>query len=320
MYQNFFVYFILIIIILVNLLKERVVIEPMIFDSKAMKKNYSEYGIGIDERNKTLTKGDKVVNYRNHFNKKNIVSNKLLTSKKIIAAGLPAPRYYEWNSDVSHYDNLQKMNNLSYPLVVKWANGEKGSDVFTDITNNDELLDNIKSLQNQNKFPILIEEQIKGEKYRIMVLNDNIIFISHHSVPKITGDGKTTIRNLIKNFSITNKVSPIKIINENLIRQQGYSLDDVLENNKKIFVTKVVSPLNGSKEIFINEGDIHPENMLLFKKINRLFGINFSGIDFITPDISRPDGGKVIEVNSGPGFSLNQQKHYIKKWIKAIFN
>tara|TARA_Y100000389_G_scaffold187806_1_gene209642 strand:- start:1767 stop:2729 length:963 start_codon:yes stop_codon:yes gene_type:complete len=320
MNEKYIIYFILVIIILINLFQEPMVIEPMIFDSSAMKRSYKKYGIDIDERNETLTKGNKLINYSTHLNKKNVTNNKISTSQKIISAGLPAPAYYEWNNELNLNNNLQKINNLSFPLVVKWANGEKGGDVFTDITNNDELLDHIKSLQNQNKFPILIEEQIKGEKYRIMVLNDHVIFISHHSVPKIIGDGKTTIRKLIENYSTGGVVKPIKIINKNLIRQQGYALDDVLEKNKEIFVTKVISTINGSKETFIKERDVHPENMMLFKKINKLFGINFSGIDYVTPDISRPYIGKVIEVNDGPGFSLNQQKHYIKKWIAAIFN
>ena len=108
-----------------------------------------------------------------------------------------------------------------------------------------------------------------------------------------------------------------------MIQQQGYNINDILEKGKKIEVTNIISISNGGKQKYIDENKIHPLNIDLFKKINNIMGLNFSGIDYISKSLSIPYTveGKIIAVNPYPGFSVTEQKNpgVVKNWINAIF-
>ena len=55
-----------------------------------------------------------------------------------------------------------------YPVVVKPVRGSHGDGVKTDINNFDDLCDNLKE-------NYLVEEQLVGENYRILVIDDKVI-------------------------------------------------------------------------------------------------------------------------------------------------
>lgn len=301
-------------------------IEPMIFDSENMKKVYEKYNIELN--NDELKKDNKIINVKNHFNSeesKKLSNNKILTSNLLNKNDIPVCKFYEWNNDLTENDNFKIINReLSYPLVIKYIYGEKGKDVYTDIISKKNLLESIQILKKQNKNEIMIEEQVEGNKYRIMVLNGKIVFACEHVSPKIVGNGKSSVKELIKNYSKSTGLHEIKIINKELIRQQGYELNSILEKNNSIKVTNIISIVNGGKEKYIDENDIHPSNVAMFKKVNNVINLKFSGIDYISTDLKKPYfiDGKVIEVNPGPGFSIKQQndKNIIEKWIDAAFN
>lgn len=322
-----FIFLILcLIIIFIYLKKKEQVIESMIFDSINMKNIYKKYNIELI--NNSLKKENKIINFENHFNKinaKKLSNNKIETSNLLKKYNIPVSNFYEWDNEISTSQNITIINNkLNYPLVVKYIYGEKGKDVYTDINSIEYLLNSINKLKNKNKNKIMIEEQIEGNKYRIMVLNGKIIFACHHVSPKIIGNGSSTIKQLINNYPINTGLSSINIINEELIKQQGYELNDVLEKSKVISVTNIISIINGGKEKYIEENEIHPSNIDMFKKVNKVIGLKFSGIDYISNSLKEPYyvNGKILEVNPGPGFSITHQnnKSIIGKWISAVFN
>ena len=298
-------------------------IESFIPNSNSMYNNvYKPYGIKVDEQNKNLIYGNKIVNYSNKFNdsnKNNLSNNKLETNKLLKQNNYPVCNFTEWDNTINDESNLININNkLKFPLVVKYNFGCKGIDVYTDIITNEQLLDKINYLKNKNKTSILIEEQTDGEKYRIMILNGKFIYANKQIKPKIKGDGNSSIQQLINNYPKT-----INLINKELIYQQGYDMNDILEKNKEIIVTNVLSGMNGVGEIPTLEKDIHPVNLNMFVKINELLGLNFSGIDYIGPDLSIPyfERGNVIEVNADPTFNVREQKKkgVVERFINAIF-
>jgi D-alanine-D-alanine ligase-like ATP-grasp enzyme len=61
-------------------------------------------------------------------------------------------------------------------------------------------------------------------------------------------------------------------------------------------------------------------NIDLFKQTNKLLNLNLSGIDFISTSLSIPNNGKIIEVNSFPGFTNAQNNSSIvERFVKALF-
>jgi len=142
---------------------------------------YEKDGITIDKLNFILEKDGKKFNYKkiNNYNKKYKYVNDKFKLKEIYKRNsIPVPNYYKWDPTTSSEENIININkNIIFPLVVKPIIGEKGYGVKTDITNNDELINHVSELLSSNN-DVLIEQQVTGKEYRIMVLNDVIIGIT----------------------------------------------------------------------------------------------------------------------------------------------
>lgn len=321
--------YILIFILLYCVTNIQYIVEGMNVVSENMKTNvHDKYGIQIDEQSNVLIYHGKKVNYLNNFNQTkgiHLSKNKLQTNELLNQYGFPVCNYVKWDNNKEQTLNISNINNqLKFPLVVKYSLGERGSDVFTDVIDNVSLLDKIHNFIKHGKTEIIIEEQIIGKKFRIMILNGQFVYAEEHDKPVIKGNGKSTIHQLIHEYPNIHKVKPIVLINEELINQQGYKLTDVLKKDKHIHVTNVVSVLNGCTHKYIGEQDIHPTNLNLFYRLNKVIGLNLSGIDYIGPDLDIPyylGDGKIIEVNSFPGFSIKEQQdsNISGRLIRALF-
>ena len=289
----------------------RTVVEPMIFDGKYIRNIYSKYNIKINTSKKTLTKGKQTISYYNFTNSLMsaiFANNKYNVNKLLSSFDLPVCKQLKWINNMSVNDNIKIINNeLKYPLIIKPASGERGFDVLTDIHDNDLLIHSVRGLQNKGINEIVIEQQSIGEKYRILIINQYIIYVKYENVPIIIGDGKSTIRQLIKKYPDIHKTSPIKHINETLIKQQGYKINSILENSREIRVTNVISASNGSNESIVDPTKINEVNNKMFIDVSKALKLNCCGIDYITPDLSIPytTAGNIIEVNSGPGITEN---------------
>jgi cyanophycin synthetase len=319
-----FYFIILTILLFILYFTKSSIKEGMIVDSNAMQENvYSKYGIKIDKENNNLIYKGKTINYMDNFNNEKgikISNDKIKTNDLLTKTGFPVCNFIKWNNDLDSESNLLNINNkLKFPVVVKDNYGEKGIGVYTDVYTNDELIDKIKSLKKNNRNSILIEEQAVGDKYRVMIFNDKFIYANKQIKPVITGDGVSSIQELIDNYP-----KSINIINIDLIKQQGYNLNDVPKKNNTIEVTNVLNANNGIQEVPAKECDVHPINLDMFSRLNKEIGLNLTGIDYIGPDLSIPylDGGKIIEVNPYPAFNITEQKkpHVAKNWVDALNN
>ena len=319
----YLLFFVLFLIYIFQIAKPTVMnhplIEPMVFDSEIMKKNvYSKHNITLDGKNKTLTQNNKTIHYDNNFNNLDaikIANDKRLTNQVLSQHHLPVCNFYIYDNKLSIDENIQKMNkSVNFPIVVKYALGEKGNFVYTDIQNNEQAVKKIKYLLD-NKKAILVEEQAVGDKFRIFVLNDEIVYISRDNPPIIKGDGKSTVLQLIKKYTI-----PIKNYDEDLIKTQGYTLESILPDGKSLKVTNVINFSNGANLEIIPIDSVHPDNIALFKNINKIMNLKMNGIDFITPSLNIPNVGKIIEVNPFPGFAkVNLLPSVVDRFVKALF-
>ena len=98
----------------------------------------------------------------------------------------------------------------------------------------------------------------------------------------------------------------VKELSYNYIKKQGYDKNSILEDNKKIYITNVVNTFNGAdKNQYISLDTVHQVNIDLFLKAHKAFGLNFSGIDFISNSLEIPynvNNSKFLEINWKPAF------------------
>lgn len=267
----------------------------------------------------TLSKNGKSIKFMNHFNQPNaikIANDKMATKRIYLANGIPTPKYYKWNNNLTYVENINKfkVKNLQYPLIVKPVNGTYGQNVYK-IFNATELNKTIQLMLDKKK-PILIEEYVVGKVFRILVFNDTVIDIYTKEPPTVTGNGVDTLSELIKQTQLYRRRTgnlPIKEIDWGLIQESGYSKKSIIPNNVVIELSATANLNNGATITGIDLNDVHPDNLALFKKINKVSNLNLNGIDYITTDLSIPyyEYGTVLENNAKPGidghYLLNPQ-------------
>lgn len=256
-----------------------------------------------------------------------IARNKLLTQNRLQKHNINVSKFIEWKNNKSYKYNIMNINNkLTYPLVIKYSKGTLGNDVYTNIYSNKSLLNVVKKLQKENKNEIIIEEQQPGYRYRIYILNNNIIFIQKFYPPVIIGDGKSSVSELIDNYTknthnpMKYELQPVSHIEPHLIKKQGYKMDSILESNKKIYITGIITYSNGAIMENIPISSVHFTNIQMLLQINKIMGLNLSGIDFISEDIRTPYIGKVLEVNAAPSYDPGHQTDKTnKKLLNSMF-
>jgi len=319
---------IFVILLLVFFLLFNKSLEHVIFTTNYFIKNYNENNISINKKQKLITKGNMILNYKNHFNNETSVKisdDKYKTSNTLSKHGVPVPKFILWEPHIDKNKNLKKIEMyLKYPVVVKPTFGTQGYGIKTNINSKNEIFKNVVNLLN-NKKEVIIEEHKNGDNYRIFVFRGNIIAITKRIFPYVIGDGSNTLKNLIENH--THSTYKTHNIDSQLLKEQKVDLKSIIPKNKKIVTSTVTNYHNGSNIEDIPLSNVHEENIELFKKVNKVIGITLSGIDFITPDISKSykeNEAVVIEVNSDPNFKIHYEsskdkKKLVNKFVSTIF-
>jgi cyanophycin synthetase len=283
------------------------------FDSSDFYKYYDKHNITINGRNNTLTKNGSVINYTNHFNSPNarrIADDKVLTKNILIKHNIPTPKFHFWVSNKSDIYNINKLKKLKFPVVVKPIDGTYGYNVVVDIKTMDKAVVTIKE-QVSNGHKVMIEEMVRGDIFRILVFAGKVIDIYKKEPGYVIGNGISTVNELINQQNHEKKIIngiPVRDIEWDYIKYQGYEKQSVIPINTKVEVTHAANVNNGAVVTPIKLSDVHPANLDMFIKINKICNLNLNGIDFITHSLSIPytRDGSVIENNARPGVQGHQ--------------
>ena len=319
---------------------------PHSLNGPSLRKWYNNNGYKIDFVNSKLTrlsdnKSVDIYKMGNSLKARKICGNKDETSKLLIENGVPAPPFYVCDSKLSIKENMANIYlKLNPPFVVKPTRGTKGQGVTVDINTYSELFEKVKEgMANSsydyynNKYnKCLVEEYTKGRDYRIFMHKHKVIDIVEKVRGHVEGDGNSTLRELINDYNNEAKKRAkshtLKNIDKKFFKKQGYDMDSVVEQGKKVELSGVINLSNGALSSPVELNDIAPENIEVFQKCSELIGGINLGIDYVSPSISLPytSGGVIIEVNSQPGFGPHriahrgdkEQKIY-KKFIDSLF-
>jgi cyanophycin synthetase len=284
-------------------------------------------------------KNNKILYYKKLDNPDSIriARDKGITSRILQLNNLPIPNYVSFDMKKNTIKELKKLivkKKINYPLVLKPLSGNQGKGVILDIRNFNELKKEIIKLSKtklKKKSSIIdtskcmIEEFKQGNSYRIYMINNKIFDIICREKPFVVGNGKHTILQLINKFNKkadNSTVFPIKNYDKKLISSQ-ISFKSIVPKNKKIVVSHIASRHNGGKIKKIPISKVHPDNIAMCKKIQKVIGLTINGIDYITDDISiswKKRNGFINEVNDHPAFSghLAVNKDNLKKFYDKL--
>ncbi len=239
-----------------------------------------------------------------------IVSNKAIAKKFLQAHQIPTAQAVKITSLV----DLEKLQSLNWPLVMKPTEGAHGKDVIVGLSDFNEAT---KSWQKLNK-PVLFEETLIGTEFRIVCVDYKFVAAAYRKPAFVTGDGLHTIAELIglKNQQPDRakghrgNLSEISIDSEleRVLATQKLNLTSIPNSGAEITLRKTANlSTGGEAENVTNK--VCPENKELFERIAQIFDLDVLGIDIMcqslaTPIESQPKAG-VIEINKSPGLRMH---------------
>ena len=201
---------------------------------------------------------------------------------------------------------------LSFPVVVKPNSGSQGQNVSV-ASNRKELERCLRATFAQDRVA-LVQKRLIGRDYRVVVLDDAVISAYERIPLNVVGDGKNSVRELIKKkeraFVRSGRDTRIPPEDPAILRklaQVGLHLDSVPSKGEQVFLRDNANLSTGGDSVDVTDR-IHPDFSAIAIAMTREMGLRLCGVDLmIDRSIEEaPASYHVLEVNSAPGLD-----HYV---------
>ncbi|HEY9655871.1 MAG TPA: acetate--CoA ligase family protein, partial [Crinalium sp.] len=145
---------------------------------------------------------------------------------------------------------LAAADRIGYPVAVKPVVGHKGIGVTAGIMDETELVQAfdraVAAVPEDQSIRIIVEKSIAGKDFRLLCVAGRFVAATERRPASVTGDGKSTINELIDRENRTparvdTPTSPLGKIKcddsmERYLDEQGLSLDSILEADRTIYL------------------------------------------------------------------------------------
>jgi len=196
---------------------------------------------------------------------------------------------------------------LGLPVIVKPNSGSQGKGVAL-AHNKREFYRAMHAVFEIDRVA-LVQQPVHGKDYRIVVLDKKVISAYERIPLNVVGDGKSTIRNLLKKkqqeFVASSRDTNIKMgdprITEKL-KHQRLDLRSVLAQGERIYLLDNANLSAGGDSVDVT-ANMHPTFGRIAIKLTKDMGLRLCGVDLmIGGDISQKSAPFwVLEINSAPG-------------------
>jgi len=239
----------------------------------------------------------------------NLAKNKVQSANLLKQAGFPSPTHLQ----VSTLEEATiATNNLGFPVVVKPVDRDNGDGVFANITSVEDLKSFfLESKEFSNN--ILIEKHQSGFGHRITVYENEVVSISKKLPFGVTGDGISTISQLLNS-----KMDP-EIVS--MVNSQNLRFDSIIEYGKFIPLRRKNNASAGGSTFGLSKDDVHPDNLKLAFEVAKLFNLDICGIDLIIDDIKNSwleTECIICDVNAVPQIGFDRVKNIFNPLFKNV--
>jgi cyanophycin synthetase len=238
-----------------------------------------------------------------------LAGEKALVHGRLAAAGLPVPEQLLLVDD-GVGAAAEAFLRARGVCVVKPSRGSGGDGITGEIRRPDQLRRALREAW-RYRADVLVERQVPGEVYRVLVLDGEVLAAIRRHRPCIHGDGTSTIEELMFAEYDTRVAAdgdgPIKPFAVDLdclftLEASGLRLDSV-PGRAAVVVVKTVSNYNRVVDnTAIPVGELaRIEHEVIAAA--RTVGLRLSGVDVVAPTLDRPlseSGGVILELNARP--------------------
>ncbi|HBC56003.1 MAG TPA: N-acetylglutaminylglutamine synthetase [Gammaproteobacteria bacterium] len=245
--------------------------------------------------------------------------DKKTTVRLLRHAGLKVPAQHLASKPASNQEFLKQYG----AIVVKPSVGEQGAGITVDVRTKNELETAVNYAKKVYR-DVLLEEMVKGQDLRIIVINYEVVAAAIRKPPTVIGDGEHTILQLVKKQSrrrekATQGESKIPVDGElrRTVHNAGYVLDDILPKGEELKVRRAAN-LHVGGTIHDVTDKLHPELEKAAKRAAHIIDIPVTGLDFIVSSPSNPDY-VIIEANERPGLANHEPQPTAERFIDLLF-
>ena len=283
---------------------------------------------GVDYRVLEDRENNSIIEFKKHSKKEYIVgatqtrkdnyivhylTNDKFESKEILQkAKLKVPKGIMISDNLSEEQLEDLYENYEEKAIVikpRTTNGGIGISVFTTPPTKGQFLRAVNYAFEFDK-DVLIEQYIKGEEYRFLVINGKCISVVTRRSAQVIGDGKSTIEKLIEEKNkeewhvlLDTKIkidAPLKTF----LTKTGKTLEDIPKKGEIVKLRKNSNCSTGGESISLT--DKVPERFKrIAEKAAKAFESYVCGVDIIIDDLE-DDEYAILETNADPGYDINQ--------------
>lgn len=202
---------------------------------------------------------------------------------------------------------------IGFPVIVKPNSGSQGSGVSL-VHNKTQFYKAMRTIFLRDRVA-LVQRKVHGKDYRVVVLDDDIISAYERIPLNIVGDGKSSIKRLLKlkqrSFVASSRDTQIGIDDPRIrikLKQQEMSLGFVPERDQRVYLLDNANLSTGGDSVDVTE-KVHPDYKKLAIRLTHDMGLRLCGVDFMLQgDISNSSSEYwILEINAAPGLD-----HYVK--------
>lgn len=278
-------------------------------DEKGLKYSILNDKIGlvrIYNDSKELTISANVLGINNQLGS-SLSDNKAKTSILLQEANIPVPSFKVFHNaqDATEYMLFHTKNNER--LVIKPMNGSLSIGITIDPIGSMQIQKAVKEAF-ETDASVIVERYVKGKHYRITVLDDEIIAITQRLAAYVTGNGQSTLTQLIeqKNIDRQEFQLPQIVLREkdtNYLAKENIYLSKIYPVGNEIILQLGCNLDIGGERVQIDRDLVPQVNKDMFKKAAKTIKLRFCGLDYISPDIMKPYteiATAINEINSAP--------------------
>lgn len=243
-----------------------------------------------------------------------IAQNKDLTKSLLDKVGVPVPKGRIPKSAEEAWEVAQQIGG---PVVVKPLKGNQGKRVSVGLKTREEVMSAFELARLGGRSEVVVERQIFGDDYRLLVIGGKLVAAARREVPRVVGDGRSTIRELVATVNedprrgddhstSLSKMVLDDIANE-VLASQGLGFESIPADGQTVILRRNANLSTGGSAVDVTEL-VHPDVAARAIEAARMVGLDIAGIDLVATRVDRPlaeTGGAFVEVNAAPGLRMH---------------
>lgn len=255
-----------------------------------------------------------------------LARNKQMAAALMRSSGLPVARHFLVRSPNAAIVAAKK---LGFPIVIKPSDMDGGLGVTALIQSESEVA-KAYQLAAQYSKSILVEEHVCGKDYRLVVMDDQLIWAIERVPGSVVGNGVSSIQELVSEVNSDPRRgnfpnAPLKPIIwddelEICLKNLKMSPSSVPAKGQFIQLRRAANIALGGQPIGVFD-QVHPDNRDLAIRAAQSLRLDLAGIDLLIPDISiswLETGAAICEVNAQPNIGYTTSSHLYPQILGAL--